>query len=206
MFSFSCGGSYSTRTAAPNPYYAFLDADAAMRSVYGCVAAVPAPTTTEVLSIETVGQETSRAPTGYMDGPWTVTQGALEGYIYHFAEATSTATLQPGVDHVSAPGVGIAMTVWGQSTCYAARGQCETPAPMYTGWHRRNEHKPWAPAGVGNNATGIASIVLLSIITIAFFMSILGFWVKGKDMHAKRRQLRLDLYAESRRQDRYYGQ
>ncbi|KAK8128882.1 hypothetical protein PG984_009990 [Apiospora sp. TS-2023a] len=194
VFSFSCGGPSSTDTKSLWTY------DVRLLSVDGCVAAVPSLTTTEVLSITTVGTATLRVSSPYLYGSETVPVGAETGFSFILSTATSTATLQPGIDHVSAPGVGISMLAWGRSTCYAERDYCETPPPMWE-WKTRHwgqKEKPWGPAGASSsNAMGIASIVLLCIISIAFVMSVLGFWAKSKEMQARRRQLRLDLHGNA---------
>ncbi|KAK8043049.1 hypothetical protein PG994_013532 [Apiospora phragmitis] len=78
-------------------------------------------------------------------------------------------------------------------------------------YYKYHTPRPWpVPSGA---ATGVASTVLLIVISIAFFISVAGFWRKGRRMHERRAQIRRETYAETRRQEAearrretYYGQ
>ena len=233
VYTFTCeglpaSGATAASTSSSSPTYDdyFAWETSLNTAINGCVAPVTAAAagsapddataaaavTVDVLSVSIMRVE--MAPTTWTnyrgetvsDRSWTTEQST----------ATSTATLTPGVDWVSAKPVGISMTVWGLSTCFpGGGGRCQAPAPMWGSGglyglsNSKPTHAPW-PVTPKYGSTGTVSVILLCFVSIGFFVSVCGFWRKGRRMSERRADIRLELVraqrAHTRQYDTYYGQ
>ncbi|KAK8119860.1 uncharacterized protein PG998_004486 [Apiospora kogelbergensis] len=229
VYTFTCeglpaSGATAASTSSSSPTYDdyFAWETSLNTAINGCVAPVTAAAagsapdaaavTVEVLSASIMRVE--MAPT-----TWTNYRGETvsgRSWTTEQSTATSTATLTPGVDWVSAKPVGISMTVWDLSTCFpGGGGRCQTPAPMWGSGglyglsNSKPTHAPW-PVTPKYGSTGTVSVILLCFVSIGFFVSVCGFWRKGRRMSERRADIRLELVraqrAHTRQYDTYYGQ
>ncbi|KAK6853875.1 hypothetical protein PG995_010687 [Apiospora arundinis] len=219
-YIFTCAGLSSS--TASDWYYTKLGGwTVDIGTDLGCHAPAVPPSVTEVLLVTS---STVPAPdsvwidtrTRYRDGSALLSAVTTQTVTGRLTYATSTITstgvvLRPGQDWVSARGVVMATTVWGQqvSTCWPFSGKCATPEPMWDYddyWWEPPRNAPW-PVSPRYGSTGIAAVVCLCVVSFGFFFSVLGVWRKGRRLHERREQIRLRLINETARpRDTYYGQ